>query len=148
MAEVVYNTGKEKITTNALPNAATNLRALLISVNKTGASDPDVATVAAIDALNSGATVLTTQRVTLASVTKTSGATLNTNDRVEWDCADFAFTGVASVSALALVIYDEGGGADATRIPIAYYDTGFGGGIDITGGLNVTIGANGFLWLS
>jgi hypothetical protein len=44
------------------------------------------------------------------------------------------------VTALALVIYDATTDtSDATRIPLFYYDTGFGAGLPMDGGLNVTV---------
>jgi len=119
------------------------LKATLIITSKTGAADPDLATLSAIDAVGTVAFQNTANRQSLASVTK---ATDNTNDRINWDAANLAFPAEA-VTALAMVIYDATTDTnDGTRIPIAFYDTGFGAGIDITGGLNVTI--NDFLRLT
>jgi hypothetical protein len=143
MAEVAYNVGKSLVAANAIPNAASNLRAAIVITSKTGASDPDLATMAAIDAV--GTVAFHTQRVSLASVTKTTN---NTNDRVDWSCATFSFSAAAGVTALALIIYDATTDTnDTTRIPIAYYDTNFGAGIAMDGGLNVTVPAN-FLQLA
>jgi hypothetical protein len=108
--------------------------------NKTGATDPDLATMATLDAAGSVAFQNVANRQTLTSVTKsTPGAQQNANDRIDWDAANLTFPAEA-VTVLAMVIFDKTVNTDeTTRIPIAFYDTGFGVGIDITGGLNVTI---------
>lgn len=133
MAEVVYNTGKTAITTNVLPNNGTNLRAVLLSGTKTGADAPTLATVAAIDAVTS--VVVRTERVTLGTYTKAFSG-----NNIVWDSPNFAFAADSGITALALVIYDATTDTnDTTRLPLAFYDTGFGAGIDVTGGLNVTV---------
>jgi hypothetical protein len=138
MAEVAYNVGKSKVAANVIPNGATVLKAAIIITSKTGAADPDLATMAAIDAV--GTVALHSNRQPLASVTKTTD---NTNDRINWSAATFSFPAAAGVTALALVIYDATTDTDdTTRIPIAFYDTNFGAGIAMDGGLNVTIPAD------
>ena len=135
MSEVIYNAGKSKIVAGAITAGGTNLKAAIIITSKTGASDPDLATLAAIDAV--GTVAFHTERLALASVTVTTD---NTNDRINIDAANLSFAAAAGVNALALVIYDATTDtSDSTRIPIAYYDTGFGSGLPMDGGLNVTI---------
>jgi hypothetical protein len=135
VAEVVYNAGKARILAGLLTNGTTNLTMALIITSKTGASDPDLATMAAIDAV--GTVAFHSNRQNLTSVTV---ATDNTNDRINVDAADVAFPAAAGVTALAAVIYDKTTDtSDSTRIPVAYYDTGFGTGIPMDGGLNVAI---------
>lgn len=91
--------------------------------------------MAAIDAV--GTVAFHSQRVTLTGVTLTTDTT---NDRVNIDSADISFTASAGVTALALIIYDATTDtSDATRIPMFFYDTGFGAGLPIDGGLNVTV---------
>jgi hypothetical protein len=141
MAEVVYNRGKQRIMTAQFDLDGTSLRACYISGTKTGASDPDLDTVADLDAVTS--VVVSGDRATPGTQ---AVAQNDTNDRGEADCANFSFPAAAGVTALALVLYDEGGGTDATRHLLAFYDTGFGAGLPVDGGLNVTIGANGYLW--
>lgn len=141
MAEVVYNTGKTQITTNLIPNGATNLRARCIITSKTGADAPTLGTIAAIDAVGTVAFQNVANVQTLTSVTKAFSG-----NNIVWDSANLTFPAEA-VTALAMVIYDATTNTDdTTRIPTAFYDTGFGAGIDITGGLNVTI--NNFLQLT
>jgi hypothetical protein len=39
-----------------------------------------------------------------------------------------------------MIIYDASTDTtDTTRLPVAFYDTGFGAGLPIDGGLNVTV---------
>lgn len=141
MAEVVYNIAKQRIFQGLTDLDATTIKAVLIITSKTGASDPDLTTLTAIDAVGTVA-FATGTRPTLGSL---SVAVDNTNDRAQANAAAFSFPAEA-VTALAMVIYDATTDTnDGTRIPICFYDTGFGSGIDITsGGLNITL-TNGFL---
>jgi hypothetical protein len=111
------------------------LKALLVITSKTGASDPDLATLAAIDAV--GTVAFHTDRQTLTTVVATQD---NANDRENIDSANIAFGASAGVTALAMIIYDATTDTtDTTRLPVAFYDTGFGAGLPIDGGLNVTV---------
>lgn len=135
MAEVAYNAGKARLIAGAVTTGGTNLAAAVIITSKTGASDPDLATMAAIDAV--GTVAFHSERLTLSSVTVTTD---NTNDRINLDAANLSFAAASGVTALALVIYDKTTDTnDTTRIPLFYYDTGFGSGLPMDGGLNVTI---------
>lgn len=135
MAEVTYNAGKARLLAGVAATGSTVLRAALIITSKTGAADPDLATMAAIDAV--GTVAFHSERLSLASVTATTN---NTNDRVDLDAANLTFAAAAGVTALAMVIYDATTDTnDGTRIPIAFYDTGFSTGIPLDGGLTVTI---------
>jgi hypothetical protein len=117
MAEVVYNIAKDRLSKGQLVFGTTVLKALLVITSKTGASDPDLATLAAIDAAQD-----------------------NANDRENIDSANIAFGASAGVTALAMIIYDATTDTtDTTRLPVAFYDTGFGAGLPIDGGLNVTV---------
>jgi len=135
VAEVVYNVGKDRVRAGLLTSGTTVLRAVLIVTSKTGADNPDLATVAAIDAV--GTVALGTERVTLTGVTITID---NANDRINIDCANFAFAAAAGVTGLACLVYDATTDtSDATRIPLGFFDTGFGAGLPIDGGLNATV---------
>lgn len=132
MAEVAYNAGKARLLAGAVTAGGTNLRAAIVITSKTGAADPDLATMAAIDAI--GTVAFHTERVTMTAVTVTQD---NTNDRVNLDSANVTFA-AAGVSALAMIIYDATTDtSDTTRIPLAFYDTGFPQPMD--GGLVVTV---------
>jgi hypothetical protein len=132
---VVYNAGKARALAGLLSAGTTNLAMALIITSKTGAADPDLATMAAIDAV--GTVAFHSSRQALASVTVTTD---NANDRVNVDAADVTFPAAAGVVALAAVIYDKTTDtSDSTRIPLLYDDTNFGTGIPMDGGLNVAI---------
>lgn len=133
MAEVVFNAGKARLLAGVVSAGTTNLAAALVITSKTGADNPDLATMAAIDAV--GTVAFHSQRVALTSVTVTTD---NTNDRVAIDCADITFSAAAGVTALALIIYDKTTDtSDTTRIPISFHDTGFPQPVD--GGLVVSV---------
>lgn len=135
MTEVAYNVGKGRIVAGAIVAGSTNLRAVPIITSKAGAADPTLTTVAAVDAV--GTVALHSQRLTLTSVSVTVD---QANNRVNIDSADLSFAAAPGVVALALLIYDATTDtSDTTRIPIGYYDTGFGSGLPMDGGLNVTI---------
>lgn len=133
MAEVAYNAGKARALAGAIAASSTTLVAAIIITSKTGASDPDLATMAAIDAV--GTVAFHSERIVLTSVTVTTD---NTNDRINIDSANITFSAAAGVTALAMVIYDKSTDtSDTTRIPLFYYDTGFPQPMD--GGLVVTV---------
>jgi hypothetical protein len=135
MTTVVYNAGKARVLAGLLSAGTTNLAMALIITSKTGASDPDLATMAAIDAV--GTVAFHSNRQTLSNVTVTTD---NTNDRVNVDADPVTFPAAAGVTALAAVIYDKTTDTnDTTRIPLLYDDTNFGAGIPMDGGLNVAI---------
>lgn len=133
MAEVVYNVGKTRILAGDTALDSSDLRMLIVITSKTGASDPDLGTLAAIDAV--GTVAFHSERVALASLTVTQD---NTNDRANADAGNVTFAAAAGVSALAAIIYDHAaGGTDSVRYPISFHDTGFPQPMD--GGLVVNI---------
>ena len=135
MAEVTYNIAKSRIASGATDLDTSPLKAALVITSKTGADNPDLATMAAIDAV--GTVAFHTERVALTGLTVTVD---NTNDRANADSANFSFAAAAGVTALALIIYDATvDTSDTTRIPLFFYDTGFGAGLPLDGGLNVTV---------
>lgn len=136
MAEVVYNRGKFRIFDGLLDLSGTSLRACYISGTKTGADDVDLDTVQDLDAVTS--VVVAADRATPGTQTVAQD---DTGNRAVAGCANFTFPASAGVTALALVMYDEGGGTDATRHLISFHDTGFGAGLPVDGGLNVTVTA-------
>jgi hypothetical protein len=133
MAEVTYNTGKQKLAAGVITAGTTNLAAAIVITSKTGADNPDLATMAAIDAV--GTVAFHTERVPLSSVTVSVD---NTNDRVNIDSGNITFAAAPGVSALAMIIYDKTTDTtDTTRIPLFFYDTGFPQPMD--GGLVVNV---------
>lgn len=135
MAEVMYNVAKARVAAGDLAFDTADIRAVPIVTSTTGASNPDLGTLAAIDAV--GTVTFHTERIALSALTVTQD---NINDRVRIAAGDFSFAPAAGVLALALLIYDNAAGAnDGLRFPIAYYDTGFGAGVPMDGGMDVSL---------
>jgi hypothetical protein len=133
MAEITYNVGKQRILNGDTPLDSADLRMAIIITSKTGADDPDLATMAAIDAI--GTVAFHTERVALTGLTV---AVDNVNNRASADAGNVTFAAAPGVSALAAVIYDNAAGAnDGLRYPISFHDTGFPQPMD--GGLVVNI---------
>jgi hypothetical protein len=132
VAETVYNRGKTRIFAGDTALDSSDIRMLLVTGTIVGASDPDLATVAALDAV--AGVGIHTERVALAGKTVTQD---DVNNRVNADANAVVFAVAPGVTALAAVIYDEGGGTDGTRFLISFHDTGFPQPVD--GGLTVNI---------
>ena len=132
MAETVTNRGKARILAGDTPLDSADLRMLVFTGTQTGVNDPDLNTVADLDAVTGVA--IHSERIALSSPTVTED---DTNNRANADAANVSFAAAAGVTAQGVAIYDEGGGADSSRHIIAIYTTGFPQPMD--GGLNVTI---------
>lgn len=134
MAAIVYNRGKTRILAGDTALDSSDIRMLLVTGTKTGADNPDLNTVADLDAVSGVG--IHTERLALASKTVTQD---DTNNRANADAADLTFAASVGITVLAAVIYDEGGGTDATRHLLTYDDTNFGTGKAMDGGLTVGI---------
>jgi len=138
MAEIAYNIGKTRIAQGLTDLDGGDIRMAIIITSKTGANDPDLGTIAAIDAV--GTVAFHTERVAMTSLSVTQD---NTNDRANIDSANVTFAAAPGVTALAAVVYDNNSQAgtpptgDGSRFPITYHDTGFPQPMD--GGLVVTV---------
>lgn len=133
MAEIWYNVGKTRVFGGDTALDTADLRMLIIITSKTGADEPDLGTLAAIDAV--GTVAFHSERVALSSLTVTQD---NTNNRVNADSGNVTFAPAVGVTALAAVIYDHAGGAnDGLRFPLTFHDTGFPQVMD--GGLVVNV---------
>ncbi len=130
MAEVTYNRGKLLLVSGDI--ATRDLRMAAFTGTQTGADDVDLNTVADLAAV-AGVSVHT-ERLTLANVTATED---DANNRVNIDCDALVFAAAVGVVAQGVVIYDEGGGTDATRPLIDCYTTGFPQ--PMTSGLTVNV---------
>jgi len=130
VAETTTNRGKYRAML-ALA-AATDLRMLVFTGTQTGVNNPDLNTVADLDAVSSVA--IHSERVALSSITTTED---DTNDRAALDSADVTFAAAAGVTAQGVAIYDHTGGADNARDLIAVYTTNFPQPMD--GGLVVQV---------
>lgn len=130
MAELIYNRGKLRL---ANQNATAIVwRAALFIGTVTGTNDPDLNTVADLDAVTGVS--IHTERLTPASVTYTED---DTNDRLNIDSANLTFAAAPGVTAVGLVYYHEGTGADSGRELISCHTTGFP--VPVDGGLVVTV---------
>ena len=134
MAEIWYNRGKTRVFGGDTPLDTADLRMLFIITSKTGADNPDLNTVADLDAV--GTVAFHSERITLTGESVTQD---DTNNRVNADVANVTIAASPGITILAAVIYDKGGGTDATRHLLTFYDTGFGAGIPIDGGATITI---------
>jgi len=134
MAVCTYNRGADTIMERALSTTALDLRCALVTGNITGVVDQDLNTVADVDALNAGATNIHATRVALTGEASTED---DTNNRANVDAADIVFGASAGVTALGALIYDEGGGTDATRDLV--WGMSFATGQPVDGGLTLTV---------
>lgn len=135
MTETVTNRGKFQVFTEGVPPTA-DLRACYFTGTATGTDDPDLNTIADLEAVT-GVTVAA-ERVALANETITED---DTNNRVQAGADTVAFSPAPGVTAEGVAIYYEGA-SDAARDILAIYTTGFPQPVD--GGLNVNI-PNGYL---
>lgn len=129
MAETVTNRGKFRFFSAFL--AANDVRMGAITGTAVGVNDPDLNTVADLDAV-AGVSILA-ERLTLAGETVGED---DVNNRAFYDSNNATFSpAVATIQGV--FIYDEGGGTDNTRDLIAVYTTGFPQILD--GGLIINI---------
>jgi hypothetical protein len=134
MAETVFNVAKQRIMQGLTDLDGGDLRAVLITGNKTGVNVATLTDLAAIDALNAGATNFNANRIVMTSlaVTIVTGAG-------QAGAATITFPAEAVV-ALGILIFDNNAQAgtpptgDGSRFPIMFSDTGFGAGVDLTSG--------------
>lgn len=111
---------------------AADLRMLVFTGTQTGVTNPDLHTVADLDAVASVA--IHSERIALTSITTTED---DTNDRAALDSADVTFAAAPGVTAQGVAIYDNTGGVDSSRDLIAVYITNFPQPMD--GGLIVQV---------
>lgn len=130
MAETVTNRGKFRAANVGVPNF-TSPRMLVILGTATGVNDPDLNTVADLDAV-SGVSIHS-ERVALANVTVTED---DTNNRVNLDCDAVTFAAAPGVTAVGVAIYEHTG-TDSTSNLFSIHTTGFPQPMD--GGLVVNI---------
>ncbi|HEU0041408.1 MAG TPA: hypothetical protein VFQ15_03555 [Jiangellaceae bacterium] len=109
-----------------------DLRMLVILGTQTGVSDPDLNTVADLDAVTGVS--IHSERIALTGETITED---DTNNRAAADANNVSFAAAPSTTAQGVAIYDEGNGTDAGRQLIGIYTTGFP--VPMDGGLTVQI---------
>ncbi len=135
MATGKYNRGLARILGGDTILDSSVIRVAVVSGTKAGATATTLNTIADLKAV---ASVV----VTMPAAAQLSGLVVTENDalnRAEADAADLAFPATAGVTGLMHVYYDEGGATDATRYLIGWDDTGWGAGVPLDGGVNITI---------
>lgn len=141
MPGFVFNIAKGTIAKRVADGAT--FRMLLLKAADTDAVLRDLDTIADIlaNASTTESDFTNYARTTLANLTATVD---DPNDDVDVDCDDVTFDpagGALNNNNVAAIIFDEGGGADASRVPLCKFDAVF-----TTDGNPVTIGipADGF----
>lgn len=129
MAETVTNRGKYLLAHSGMNGR--DLRMVVIVGTQTGVNDPDLNTLADLDAV-SGVS-FHTERIALANESVTED---DTNNRVNLDADNVVFAAAPGVTAQGVAIYVEGAN-DAAREIVSIHTTGFPQPMD--GGLTVTI---------
>lgn len=127
--ETVYNRFKFRSASGLTDWDSGDPRMLLLESTAAGAYDPDLNSVADLLAVGSVAEMIATNYARVA-LTGESVTEDDTNNRANLDANDVVFTNLGvpagtDGSAVAAVVYDEGGGTDATRWLISYHDAGF-----------------------
>lgn len=140
MADKVYNRFKYRNAHGDTIIGTADFRMLLLETTAAGAFDPDLDSVADLLAVG-GVAELTATNYARGTLAGEAVAVDDANDRANADFTDqvFATLGVAAGtdgSVVAAVVYDEGGGADATRWLVSYHDSGFP---VVTNGQNLTV---------
>jgi len=130
MAETVTNRGKFRGGRDGLNTL--DLRMCIFTGTATGTNDPDLNTVADLDAVTGVS--IHTERIALTGEAYTED---DVNNRMNGDSNNVTFAAAPGVTAQGVAIYDEGSGTDATRDLIAIYSTGFPQPVD--GGLVITV---------
>jgi hypothetical protein len=129
MPDTVPNRGLYRMFA-ALASVA-DLRILVILGTATGVNEPDLNTVADLDAV-SGVSIHS-ERLTLTEAASEDDAA----DRAALDTGNPVFAAASGVTARGVAIYDEGGGTDSTRDLISVHTSGFP--LPMDGGLTVNI---------
>lgn len=137
MAETTTNRGKTRVLAGDTPLDTGDLRMLVFTGTQVGANDPDINTVADLDAVTGIA--IHAERVALTTKTVTED---DTNNWALADADSVVFAAAPGVTAQGVAIYDEGGGTDATRLIVSIHTTNFPQPMD--GGLTVNT-PNGWL---
>lgn len=132
MAESVTNRGLFLLLRGAFGGTQLDLRLALLTGTAAGADDPDLNTLADLDAVTGVG--LHTERLALAGETVTED---DAGDQALLDTANVSFAAAAGVTCVGVALFHEGGGTDATRDLVAVFTTGFPKPVD--GGLNVNV---------
>jgi hypothetical protein len=105
---------------------------LVFTGTQTGTADPDLNTVADLDAVSSVA--IHSERIAL---TGEAVAEDDTNNRAGFDTNNVSFGASVGTTAQGVAVYDEGGGTDASRDLLLIVTDGFP--LSMDGGLTVNV---------
>lgn len=130
MAETTTNRGKYRMLAALAADA--DLWMVVFTGTATGTNNPDLNTLADLDAV-SGVS-LHTERIALSGIVVTEN---DTSDRAEIDADDVTFAAAAGVDAVGVAVFDNAAVDDASRDLIGVYSTGFPQPMD--GGLEVNV---------
>ena len=132
MPETVTNRGKARTLQALLANLGANAQMIVITGTQTGVNNPDINTVADLDAVTN--VNIHSERLSL------SGGTVSEDDaadRASLDYANLTFAAAPGVTAQGVALIDASGANDAARDVLAVFTTGFP--VPMDGGLNVNI---------
>jgi len=123
MTQVIYNIFKSRMADGSTTWDGGDIRALVLDTTATGADDPDLDTVSALLAVtnvveasggNYSRQALTGKTVILDDA----------NDMARLDADNLGWSSANWGGIDAIVLYEEGGGTDATRYLVSYHDGG------------------------
>lgn len=140
MADTVFNQWKYRTVHGDVDITTADPRILLLETTAAGAFDPDLDTITALLAVG-GVAEFTGANYARGTIDGEAATLDDANNRanVDFTAEVFANLGVAGGtdgSVVAIVIYEEGGGTDGTRIPISYHDSNLP---VVTNGQNLTV---------
>lgn len=127
MAEKVYNRFKFRSASGATVWGTADTRVLLLETTAAGAFDPDLNTVADLLAVG-GVLELVAPNYARKVMTGEAVVEDDVNDRANLGGTIPVWTSLGAATGdvvVAVVVYDEGGGTDATRQLCSYHDSGF-----------------------
>ncbi|MEU0078561.1 hypothetical protein ABZY58_11745 [Micromonospora tulbaghiae] len=132
MAESYTNRGKARALQALLSSLGSNAQMIVITGTQTGVHNPDINTVADLDAVASVG--IHTERLSLTGGAVTED---DTNDRAALDYGNLSFAAAPGVTAQGVALIDSSGANDGVRDVLSVHTTGFP--VPMDGGLNVNI---------
>lgn len=130
MAETATNRAKFQALNGGF--STKDLRMLVILGTQTGVNDPDLNTVADLDAV--AGVSIHSERIALTGETITED---DVNNRASIDSNNVVYAAAPATTAQGVAVYDEGGGTDGTRDLYWIYTTGFP--VPMDGGLTINV---------
>lgn len=132
MAETVTNRGKFRAIQALMNSLGANAQMIVVTGTQTGVSNPDLNTVADLDAV--AGVGIHGERQALPSGTTTED---DAADRAALDYANVTYAAAPGVTAQGVALIDASGANDSARDVLIVFTTGFP--VPMDGGLNVNI---------